>query len=142
MRRSTLFQWFAAALPLVSMLTPSASLSEPRIDYMLECQGCHLADGSGSEHVPALKDSVARFLAIAGGRAFLVQVPGSALSPLGDDELAGVLNWIVAEFGPEAYARNATPYNASEVRRLRRSPLVDVEGVRRKLIRRFNESSP
>lgn len=41
----------------------------PEVHYMLHCQGCHLADGSGSPgKVPALRQSVARYLTVAGGR--------------------------------------------------------------------------
>lgn len=138
----TLTAKLSSALLCLGLSTHSAHAAEPRIHYMLECQGCHLPDGSGSGDVPALRNSVARFLTVPGGRAFLVQVPGSALSPLDDAELAGVLNWIVANFGPAEFARDATPYNADEVRRLRSTPLVDVQDVRRLLIQRFNEASP
>jgi hypothetical protein len=114
--------------------SPSFAL-EPKINYMLECQGCHLADGSGSQGtVPSLRDSVARFLEVPGGRAFLVQVPGSAFSPLSDADLAGVLNWMLREYGPSEIAERAPPYSSEEVARLRASPLTDVEGVRRELI--------
>jgi len=102
---------------------------------MLECQGCHLADGSGSPNgVPALADFVARFLTVDGGREFLVQVPGSAQSSLGDAELAAVLNWMLREFGPREIAERAPPYTASEVALLRASPLTDVDGARRALV--------
>jgi len=115
-------------------VAPALAL-EPRINYMIECQGCHLADGSGSKGaVPALKDSVARFLEVPGGRAFLVQVPGSAFSPLSDAELAGVLNWILDEYGPREIAERAAPYSGEEVGRLRASPLTDVEVVRGELV--------
>ncbi len=117
--------------------TPAFAL-DPKINYMLECQGCHLADGSGSQgSVPALKDSVARFLDVPGGRAFLVQVPGSAFSPLNDADLAGVLNWILREYGPREIVDRAAPYSAEEVTRLRASPLTDVEGVREDLVSRM-----
>ena len=75
----------AAALGLLLALlaAPSAGRAEsPRVLYMLHCQGCHLADGTGSPgEVPSL-EKVGRFLGTPGGRAYLVQVPGAALSPL------------------------------------------------------------
>lgn len=127
---------------LVSMLVSStARARSPKVDYMLECQGCHLADGSGREgHVPSLRGSVARFLTVTGGREFLVRVPGSALSPLDDTQLAGVLNWMLLEFGPREIAERSDAFDAAEVGRLRREPLTDVEGARRALMRRIEAS--
>jgi len=131
----------AAAVALAALgLGASAGAESPDVLYMLHCQGCHLPDGSGSPgHVPALAGSLARFLSVPGGRAFLVRVPGSASSPLSDAELAAVLNWMVARFGPPADAARATPYAADEVGRLRVAPLADVAAVRRDLVARMGE---
>ncbi len=120
------------------MLAGAASAATPQINYMLECQGCHLADGTGSAgSVPALKRFVARFLTVPGGREYLVRVPGSAQSALSDRELAEVLNWIVRQFGPDDIARDFVAFSAEEVARHRSRPLTDVERVRRELIRRM-----
>ncbi len=109
----------------------------PHVDYMLQCQGCHLADGSGSPGaVPSFRDFVGRFTTVPGGRDYLVRVPGSAQSPLSDAELAAVLNWMVREFGPEEVAVDFVPFSADEIVRLRTPPLTDVEGVRRELVSR------
>jgi hypothetical protein len=55
--------------------------ADPRVDYMLQCQGCHLADGSGAPGaVPDLRGSLGRFLGVPGGREYLVRVPGAAQS--------------------------------------------------------------
>ena len=103
---------------------------------MLHCQGCHLPDGSGMPgRVPDLRGELARFLDVPGGRAFLVRVPGSALSELDDTSLAAVLNWMLARFGPEASARRASPYTAAEVARYRGDPLVEVAAERSRLVR-------
>jgi len=83
--------------------------------------------------VPALAGSVGRFMHVDGGRDYLGQVPGAALSALDDASLAGVLNWIVERFGGET---DFTRYTADEVGRLRKTPLVDVEGVRTRLLAR------
>ena len=125
------------AIPLTAILwlAAAASSGDARIDYMLQCQGCHLADGSGSPgSVPALNDQMARFLLVPGGRDYLVRVPGSAQSPLDDERLAAVLNWMVREFGPAGVAGASAPYGADEVRRLRARPLADVDAVRRALL--------
>ena len=66
-------------------------MSSSQINYALHCQGCHLPDGSGTpDKVPALKGEVGRFLHVAGGREFLVRVPGTSQSALTDAEVAAV----------------------------------------------------
>jgi mono/diheme cytochrome c family protein len=111
----------------------AAHANEPRVDYMLQCQGCHGAEGHGAPGtVPSLA-GVGRFLAVPGGREYLVRVPGSSQSALDDADLAAVLNWMIRSFDP----RDFVPYTAEEVARVRRPPLDDVEGVRRELERRL-----
>ena len=132
---------------LLALFTPSTAIAQDaRIDFMLECRGCHLSDGTGSPgSVPNLRDSMAKFLTVPGGREFLVRVPGSAQSPLSDDALASVLNWMLQEFGPKEIASSAKPYTGAEVAVLRASPLVDVEATRSALIDRLEdrlESTP
>jgi hypothetical protein len=117
----------------------TASAESPEINYMLHCRGCHLEDGSGSPGaVPAIDGVLAKFLAVEGGREYLVRVPGSALSTLDDRQLADLLNWMIQRFGPDDEARQAIPYTAVEVARLR-TPLVDVAGVRGRLLERIEE---
>jgi hypothetical protein len=107
----------------------------PEVDYVLNCQGCHRADGAGTPgSVPPLKDTVARFLGVPGGREYLGRVPGVAQAPLDDAALAAVLNWMLDHFDHAHVPPGFTPYAADEVGRLRRDPLVDVEGTRRKLL--------
>jgi mono/diheme cytochrome c family protein len=126
----------ALAMRLVlGLCVAGAAAADPHVDYMIECQGCHLPDGSGKPGaVPTLRDSMGRFVEVPGGRAFLVQVPGSAMSPLSDARLAAVLNWMIREFGPEDAARRLRPYDAAEVAVWRSKPLVDVEATRAALI--------
>ena len=135
----TLWRAGLATAALAGLATAGAAADEsPRVLYMLHCQGCHLADGSGKPgEVPALAGSLGRFLEVEGGRAYLVQVPGSAHAPLSDAELAAVLNWMVEAFGPEADARALRRYDAAEVARYRATPLVDVAGARAELVRRL-----
>jgi mono/diheme cytochrome c family protein len=101
------------------------------INYMLHCQGCHLADGSGKPGaVPALAGSVARFARIPEGRRYLLRVPGASLSPLSDAELAEVINYMVQRFGPADAAADAAAFSAEEVTASRRPALLEVERVR------------
>ncbi len=105
---------------------------------MLQCQGCHGVDGSGFPgSVPPLQNQVGRFLRAAGGREYLIRVPGSAQSALSDADLAELLNWMIGRFGPADVAADLTPFSAEEVSRHRARPLVDVEAVRRDLLRRI-----
>jgi mono/diheme cytochrome c family protein len=135
-----------AGLTLVTGGASAVSAEAPQILYMLQCQGCHLADGSGAPgSVPSLA-GLERFLAVPGGREYLVRVPGSAQSPLSDAELAAVLNWMIREFGLPEVAADFAPYSAGEVAGVRHPPLTDVDDVRRDLLRRIarrgRESSP
>ena len=110
----------------------------PPINYMLQCQGCHLADGAGSPGaVPPLRNLVGKFLRVSGGREYLIRVPGSAQSALSNRELAELLSWIIRRFGPEQDAANLAPFSAEEVGSARGRPLIDVESVRRDLLRRI-----
>ena len=116
----------------------AARAATPAVDYMLHCRGCHLADGTGSPGaVPSLTGLIGKFLWVPGGREYLVRVPGSAQSPLSDASLAGVLNWMIREFGPATVARDFVPFDAEEVGRYRDPPLTDVEELRRDLLLRI-----
>jgi mono/diheme cytochrome c family protein len=113
----------------------AAGAYTPEVEFALNCQGCHRADGSGTPGtVPVLADSVARFLTVPGGRAYLVQVPGVAQAPLDDAALAGVVDWMLRRFDPAHLPKDTPPYTAAEVGRLRQTPLLDVEKVRASLL--------
>jgi len=125
-----------AALALACM---EASGETPRFNYVLHCQGCHLADGSETlGKIPALI-AAGRFLSVEGGREFLVQVPGVSLSVIDDDELAELVNWVLYEFSPNDLPENFEPYNAEEVARYRQNPLVEVAKVRAELLAAVGE---
>src|SRR5438132_12490830 len=75
---------------------PVVLTSAAQANYMLNCMGCHLPDGSGAAgKVPSVRESLVTLSSSAAGRRFLVQVPGASQSPLTDLELAQVLNWMV-----------------------------------------------
>src|SRR5216110_2667354 len=112
-----------------------ADVGGPALDYALNCQGCHRADGAATPgSVPALAGSVGKFLRVPGGREYLIRVPGVAQAPLDDAALAAVLNWMLERFGRDGVPEGFVPYAAAEVGRLRRRPLTDVEGARRQLL--------
>ncbi|MEJ6009376.1 c-type cytochrome [Novosphingobium aquae] len=95
-----------------------------RINWILKCQGCHRADGTGtSATAPALAGQVSRFTSLSGGRAYLGRVPGVADAALGDAELAELLNWTLQHFDRANLQSDFKPYTAREINTLRRSPL-------------------
>jgi hypothetical protein len=122
-----------AAVPLRAAAAGEGT--SPPLDWVVNCQGCHRADGAGTPgSVPALAGSVGRFLHVPGGREFLVRVPGVAQAPLDDTALAVVLNWMLERFGRPDLPPDFVRYTAAEVGPLRRAPLTDVERVRRGLV--------
>lgn len=108
--------------------------------YMLHCQGCHLPDGAGfpERSIPRLTDFFGNFLAVEGGREFLVQVPGSSGAPVDDETLAQVLNWMLVTFSKEQLPKTYQPYTAEEVAELRKTPRIEVEKHRAELIKKIS----
>ena len=124
-----------AGLVLLVAASRTAGAYAPNVEYALNCQGCHRADGTGTgESVPPLVNSVARFLGVPGGRESLVQVPGVAQAPLDDATLAAVMNWMLEKFDHAHVPAGFVPYDAAEIGRLRTKPLTDVETVRKRLL--------
>jgi len=124
----------ALAASLVLTVASPARAFDPAVDYVVHCQGCHLADGRATPgSVPALAGTVARLARTPAGRDYMGRVPNVAQAPLSDAELAALLNWVVQRFGGEA-AASFTPYVADEIAELRARPLVDVEAARRALL--------
>jgi hypothetical protein len=113
-----------SALVLASLvLAPRRpARTRPRWSSRLNCQGCHRADGTGTPgSVPALADSVARFLAVPAGREYLVQVPGVAQAPLDDAALGGR-----RQLDADALRRATRPEGLSAVHRRRDRALAQV----------------
>ena len=111
-----------------------------RQNYILNCQGCHLPDGSGSKgNVPKMNDFVGYFLHVPGGREFIVQVPGAASAPISDRELADVMNWMLLNFSRNELPEPFEPYSAEEIGKLREEPLIDILQRREELIARIRD---
>lgn len=122
---------------LTSLVGAPALAYEPRINYMLQCQGCHGPDGRGEPgHVPSIRSTLAPLSRFPEGRRYLLQVPGVALSALSDQDLASLLNWMMPVFGgvkPERFRA----FTAAEVARYRHQPLVEISATRARLMRRL-----
>ena len=116
---------------------PQTAINEDRAryHYQMFCQGCHTPDGSGVNAVPPLKGMMGVFLRSQRGREFMVQVPGSATSKLGDTQLAEVLNWCIENFSASSLINgDYLPYTAEEVGRLRQSPLQEIDNTRAEVL--------
>jgi len=108
--------------------------ADSRVDYLLHCAGCHLADGRGSPpSVPSLAGPLGRIVSSPEGRDYLARVPGAAQAPISDDALAAVLNWVLLEFNRATLPRNFKPLRASEVASSRARVLTDPLKYRREL---------
>ncbi|MGH8327704.1 MAG: c-type cytochrome [Steroidobacteraceae bacterium] len=126
-----------AFMSLAILMSASALAYEPRINYMLQCQGCHGPDGRGEPgHVPSIRTTLAPLSRFAAGRRYLLQVPGVALSALSDQDLAALLNWMIPAFGG-VKPRQFRAYTAAEVARYRREPLVEISATRARLMRQL-----
>ena len=125
------------------LFSAAAAAQEPRINYMIHCMGCHLADGTGAPpDVPSLPQHLGGFLLVDGGREYLIQVPGTAYSPLSDAQTAEVLNWMLETFSRNELPEDFVPYTAAEVARHRGHALTDVHTVRNQLLADLEQQKP
>jgi mono/diheme cytochrome c family protein len=132
-----------AIVLVCAALVSSGAAADARQDYMLNCMGCHLLDGSGAPPaIPRLKDQVGYFLTIPRGRAYLVQVPGAANSLLSDARLADVLNWIVERFGGSSAPADWQAYDATEVAAYRAARPADIDALRQELTAELERAHP
>jgi hypothetical protein len=102
---------------------------------MIHRQGCHLADGSGHPpDVPSFTGQLGEFLRVEGGRAYLVQVPGTANAPLDDRSVAQLLNWMLERFSDSMRRAEFAPYSAQEAASYRREKRADPAARRKSLL--------
>lgn len=142
-RRSPLWAGTASVAAACVSATGAARASDVAMLYMLNCQGCHQADGSGQQgYIPDFRNSIARFLAIPEGRAYLGRVPGTSQSLLGDDERADVLNWVVRTFDPQHIPVGFEPYTAAEMAVYRQDPLTMAFSERTRVLQLLADAAP
>ncbi len=127
-------------LMLTTSLGAVSGYAEQRANYLLHCGGCHLPDGRGNPpEVPSLRDELGRIVTVPGGRAYLVQVPGSSQAPVTDSELANIINWILAEFNADTLQPDFKALTAKEVGKARRDTLADPLKHRAAIWRAYSE---
>jgi len=125
---------------VIAATLPGLAAAGPAQDYMLFCMGCHGAQAQGVPgKIPPLAGTVSLFMRTAGGRNYVLRVPGAANSALPDAQLAAVLNWLAARYGSDAQPP-ATPFTTEEVTRTRHQPLADVKARRREVVRELAAS--
>jgi hypothetical protein len=130
--------WLAITALTILVGTP-ASAYEPRINYMLQCLGCHGPDGQGEPgRVPSIRSTLAPLARFPAGRRYLLQVPGVALSMLSDRDLAALLNWMIPSFGGIG-PKDFHAFTSAEVARDRRHPLVEISATRARLMRQMQQ---
>jgi hypothetical protein len=114
----------------------SPPLSRPQQDYILHCQGCHGANGSGTVgHVPALRSTFIPLLQVNGGRDYLLRVPGVANTVLKPAATAAVMNWLLSQFATEI--NKDVLFSVEEVTTARGEPLLSVRATRGELFARI-----
>jgi cytochrome c553 len=144
LRGTTLFR--ASLVSVVGMATaqspgasPAGVMNPQRAwqNWTLNCQGCHRPDGTGSDGTaPSLAGTVSKFLTVPGGREYLGRVPGVATSPLSNEDLANLVNWMFWRFDKEHMPADFLPFTAEEIGRLRARPLrLEASQMRSELLK-------
>ena len=117
------------ALFLLATQLPSAASEggNGRLPYLMGCVGCHGEAGvTIAQKVPDLKDQIGYFLHLPEGRAYLVRLPNVAFAPISDQQLAEMMNYMVFTLGGSSAPKDAKPYTAAEVGKLRKQPLTEI----------------
>jgi len=115
-------------------ISHSASAESASNLYLLNCWGCHGSRGEGIIGTAPSLVHLGDFLKVPGGRAYIMEVPGVAMSSLNDAQIALVMNWTLQNLNQSPLPHDFTPYTADEVHRYRAVRLADLSKTRRALI--------
>jgi cytochrome c5 len=110
-----------------------APMPRPAQIYAKNCQGCHGELGTSVKEIPTLTGRVGYFARLPDGRRYLVQVPNVALNPSSDEDIAELLNWVLATYSRAQLPADFQPYTAAEVHGLRQAR-IDVITERRRIV--------
>ena len=121
-----------AMLVAACIISVSAAVSaDPRANFILHCGGCHLPDAAGvPPSVPSLRNTLGLIVATPEGRDYIVRVPGASQTPLTDDELAAVMNWVLLTYNQDTLPANFKLLSGREVGKSRSRVLADPQKLR------------
>jgi mono/diheme cytochrome c family protein len=108
-------------------------MARPARIYAENCEGCHGWAGVSVTEIPTLKGRIGYFARIPEGRRYLMQVPNVALNPSSDEDIAAMMNWLLATFSRKELPADFVPYTAQEVAALR-TARIDVAADRRRVV--------
>ncbi len=83
--------------------------------------------------VPPLAGTLGPIIATPEGRDYVVRVPGASQTPLSDEELAAVMNWVLVTFNQETLPADFKPLSGREVGQSRKQVLADPQKMREAL---------
>ena len=108
-------------------------MARPARIYAENCEGCHGWAGISVTEIPTLRGRIGYFARVPEGRRYLVQVPNVALNPSSDEDIAAMLNWLLATYSRDELPADFVPYSAAEVAQLRQAR-IDVAADRRRVV--------
>ena len=126
-----------AALWTVIVVVPSAWGRSAESLYIEHCSGCHGLQGDGGGElsgVPDFRGLVGAFAGIDAGRTYLLHVPGVANATISSNDIAQVLNYVMARWGGKSLPADYRPFTAAEVIERRSYIVRDVVGLRREVV--------
>ncbi len=124
----------AGLILLCSVVLP-VSAYMPRVNYQLQCMGCHHGDGAGEEgRVPNVRRTLVPFSEMVDGRDFVMRVPGVAQAKLSDGEIAALLNWMARNLSDVPIPAGFVDYTPEEVGAARHRPLSALKQQRESLL--------
>jgi mono/diheme cytochrome c family protein len=108
-------------------------MARPARIYAENCEGCHGWAGVSVTEIPTLKGRIGYFVRIPEGRRYLLQVPNVAQNPSSDEDIAAMMNWLLATYSRDELPADFVPYSAAEVAQLRKAR-IDAAADRRRVI--------
>ena len=69
-----------ASEPIDALSAAGFDPMQARLNYMLNCQGCHAVDGRGLNDIPTMADFVGKFLTVDGGTTYYGFTAGQDMS--------------------------------------------------------------
>ena len=118
---------------LINFTANAEQHNPPAFSYLLHCSGCHIEDGRGDPpEVPDLRKDLDLLLSSVEGRSYMLRVPGVTDTPITTQEMADLMNWMIAKFYPEL--EGFKQFSAGEVQAGRDNRLANPLESRKQII--------